>query len=432
MVIRHRSGSAVCQCLHNVSTNQGFIHAAGNEPLHLLTQDTFIRLHPLITLGTKGIINDIFQSWGLNTKFPVRPAAACIPIVEPFQKIMGLQLIVIGQGETTCGCRIEDCQHNTIGQLQLGFLAVEYLLKGVFVFRGAENGRSRRHEGVGWLWNEPPLGVPAEEGAASQDHPLFLCQPAQGVVCLLRCLITNRNCLFLLRKPAPVGKAAGIIGRDQLGVSVDGDDALGMLICGSFFFTCDHTENHFTRVICRIVICKCPEQAVIQPAGIDAVTEDIPPYQHLFIFRQPLGIDLHQTTAQQVRKDGFTFDVIQNCGQLRMRICRCFPIGELIHIKPELLFVLGDQIADLIAERMGAGGTRPSGGAFCGRDDDLRLAFIHDSGIDEFAIGIQGDLQFGPGDDMTHGRHSGLALPVLRGIIQVAVIGLHSLLQQSH
>ena len=46
---------------------------------------------------------------------------------------------------------------------------------------------------------------------------------------LLGCLIPHGGSLAILGKSAAIGEVSGIIGGDQLGIAIHGDDPLGML-----------------------------------------------------------------------------------------------------------------------------------------------------------------------------------------------------------
>lgn len=89
------------------------------------------------------------------------------------------------------------------------------------------------------------LRVPAEEGAPAEHHArtLLRCQPAQGVVRLLRGDVADRCGLRIAGEAPAIGEVAAVVGRDQLGVSVEGDDALRVLLSRNIIAAGDHAQG---------------------------------------------------------------------------------------------------------------------------------------------------------------------------------------------
>ena len=105
---------------------------------------------------------------------------------------------------------------------------------------------------------------------------------------LLRRLIADRGPLPVLRKTAPVGKAAAVIRGDQLGVAAaQGDDPLGMLAGGPGQVSADHAQRlRLLLRFCPVIADERAEQALIRPAGgvfLGIQADDTPPHQRLLV-----------------------------------------------------------------------------------------------------------------------------------------------------
>ena len=89
------------------------------------------------------------------------------------------------------------------------------------------------------------LRVPAEESTPAEHHARALLrrQPAQRVVRLLGGNIADRCGLRIVGKAPAIGEVAVVVGRDQLGVSVEGDDALWVLFGRNIIAASDHAQG---------------------------------------------------------------------------------------------------------------------------------------------------------------------------------------------
>lgn len=111
------------------------------------------------------------------------------------------------------------------------------------------------------------LRIPAQEGAPADEDALGRRQPVQRAVDLLRCLVTHSCSLRIVCEAAPIGKAAGVVGGDQLGVGAQVDDLLGVLAGGRGVFTGNHAKRGLPGFRGYIVVDEGLEEALILPAG---------------------------------------------------------------------------------------------------------------------------------------------------------------------
>ena len=196
------------------------------------------------------------------------PAAKCIPVVQALQKIRDRKLTVIGERKTS-GCGGVKGGHYGAGVLRdrllpapesfrqrLSIVGVFYLLGGV-----------PPQEGGLRFGDLNALRIPAQEGAPADEDALGRRQPVQRTVNLLRRLVAHGRGLRIVCEAAPIGKAAGVVGGDQLGVGVQVDDLLGVLAGGRGVFTGNHAKRGLLRSCGCIVVDEGLEKALILPAG---------------------------------------------------------------------------------------------------------------------------------------------------------------------
>ena len=242
------------QRLHDVRREFCLIDPAGHQPLHLLSQHAVIRHEPglviLNTLGAEGAFDDLIQR-RRQDQITVRLVIACppaerlVPVVQTLQEVRAQQLVIIGQGEAAGRCGVER-RDDDAGILlrQFAAAAVERFLQRRFVIRRLcfDGCRSERADCVADLYS---LRVPAEESTPAEHHArtLLRCQPAQGVVCLLRGNVADRCGLRIVGKAPAIGEVAAVVGGDQLGVSVEGDDALRVLFGRNIIAAGDHAQG---------------------------------------------------------------------------------------------------------------------------------------------------------------------------------------------
>ena len=225
------------QRLHDVCRESCPIHPAGHQPLHLLTQHAVIRHEPgfvvLDALGTERAFDDLIQRRRqdpITVRFVIScpPAERFVPVVQSLQEVRAQQFVIIGQGEAACRRGIER-RDDDAGVLlrQLAAITVKRFLQRLFVIRRLCLNRCGAKRG-GRVADLDSLRVPAEEGAPAEHHArtLLRCQPAQGVVRLLRGDVADRCGLRIAGEAPAIGEVTAVVGRDQLGVSVEGDDAL--------------------------------------------------------------------------------------------------------------------------------------------------------------------------------------------------------------
>ena len=252
------------QRLHDVRREFCLIDPAGHQTLHLLSQHAVIRHEPglviLNTLGAEGTFDDLIQR-RRQDQITVRlviscpPAERFVPVVQTLQEVRAQQFVIIGQGEAAGRCGVER-RDDDAGVLlrQLAAVAVERFLQRLFVIRrlclngcGAKRG--------GRVADLDSLRVPAEESTPAEHHARALLrrQPAQRVVRLLGGNIADRCGLRIVGKAPAIGEVAAVVGRDQLGVSVEGDDALRVLFGWNIIAAGDHAQGRIGfRALSRV------------------------------------------------------------------------------------------------------------------------------------------------------------------------------------
>ena len=242
------------QRLHDVCREFCLVHPAGHQPLHLLPQHAVIRHEPglvvLDALGTERAFDDLIQRRRqdpITVRFVIScpPAERFVPVVQTLQEVRAQQFVIIGQGEAAGRCGVER-RDDDAGVLlrQLAAAAVERFLQRCFVIRRLCFGgcRAERADCVADL---DSLRVPAEESTPAEHHARALLrrQPAQRVVRLLGGNIADRCGLRIVGKAPAIGEVAVVVGRDQLGVSVEGDDALWVLFGRNIIAARDHAQG---------------------------------------------------------------------------------------------------------------------------------------------------------------------------------------------
>ena len=196
------------------------------------------------------------------------PAAKCIPVVQALQKIRDRKLAVIGEGKTS-GCGGVKGGHYGAGvprdrllpapesfRQRLSIVGVFYLLGG-----------TPPQEGGLRFGDLNALRIPAQEGAPADEDALGRRQPVQRTVDLLRCLVTHSCSLRIVCEAAPIGKAAGVVGGDQLGIGIQVDDFFRMLAGRRGKHSGDHAKRGLLRSCGCIVVDEGLEEALILPAG---------------------------------------------------------------------------------------------------------------------------------------------------------------------
>ena len=196
------------------------------------------------------------------------PAAKCIPVVQALQKIRDRKLAVIGEGKAS-GCGGVKGGHHGAGVPRDRLLPAPESLRqrlsvvGVFYLLGG----APPQEGGLRFGDLDALRIPAQEGAPTDEDALGRRQPVQRAVDLLRRLIAHGHGLRIVCEAAPIGKAAGVIGGDQLGVGAQVDDLLGVLAGGRGVFAGNHAKRGLLRFRGCIVVDKGLKEALVLPAG---------------------------------------------------------------------------------------------------------------------------------------------------------------------
>ena len=191
--------------------------------------------------------------------------------MQPVQKIGGQQFVVVGDGQTACGGRVESGDHYARRRAQVLFPTGESLPQLLLILAGSGRplnvSSTFAAHGACHLGNLDALGTPANKGPPAKRDALVGHQPPQGVVGLLGCGIAYRRGLRRIVEPSPVCEAAGVIGGDQLGVSVDGDNPFWMLSGGSFHFAGNHAQcGRRVRPFRGGVVDKCFHKRLVCPA----------------------------------------------------------------------------------------------------------------------------------------------------------------------
>ena len=257
----------------------------------MLSQNITVRCQFFIPLHAKGAVHNVQQTHRLDAKFPRIPAAVSVPILHAPQKGPQAYLVVVGHRQTPGGGCVKAYQNGPVRVLQLMILseAQKCALQLLFILAGLSHRLSlcTAHPAHG-SGDRFSLRVPAQEGpcARALPHTLIRCQPAQRIVRLLRGYVAHGGRLSFIQKPPPVGKAAPIVGRDQLGISVYRDDPLGVLQGSRFSLSLDHAQDFLPRrQQAAIVRLKCCKQVPVFPARrllpVDA--QDTPAHQQLLV-----------------------------------------------------------------------------------------------------------------------------------------------------
>ena len=196
------------------------------------------------------------------------PAAKCIPVVQTLQKVRDRKLAVIGEGKTS-GCGGVKGGHHGAGVPRDRLLPAPESLRqclsivGVFYLPGG----APPQKGGLRLGDLNALRIPAQEGAPADEDALGRRQPVQRTVDLLRRLVAHGRGLRIVCEAAPIGKAAGVVGGDQLGVGAQVDDLLGVLAGWRGVFTGNHAKRGLPGFRGCIVVDEGLEEALILPAG---------------------------------------------------------------------------------------------------------------------------------------------------------------------
>ena len=252
------------------------------------------------------------------------PAAKCIPVVQALQKIRDRKLAVIGEGKTS-GCGGVKGGHYGAGvprdrllpapesfRQRLSIVGVFYLLGG-----------APPQEGGLRFGDLNALRIPAQEGAPADEDALGRRQPVQRAVDLLRCLVAHSCSLRIVCEAAPIGKAAGVVGGDQLGVGAQVDDLLGVLAGGRGVFTGNHAKRGLLRFRGCIVVDEGLEEALILPAGgrlIFPTCLYTPADDLLFLDRKAFFIQCDQAALGHIRCDCSLFHIAGDGGELGVAV----------------------------------------------------------------------------------------------------------------
>lgn len=230
----------------------------------MLPLNPVVRLKEIAPLRSKGAIHNLEKIWRLNAIFPGIPAAVIVPVLHPVQKGRQGNLIVIGQCQPPGGRRIKGRHNGSLCPFQLHVLskAQQGALQRLSIVGG--NGFGLCVVGAHGAHNLRKLfalRIPAQENAISRKlpDPLFRGQPPQRVMCLLGSRVADRSGLPVGIEASPVSKAAGIVGGDQLGIAVDGDDSLGMLGSHRKRFPLDQAQS---RISIRSLPAVKPDKSV--------------------------------------------------------------------------------------------------------------------------------------------------------------------------
>ena len=252
------------------------------------------------------------------------PAAKCIPVVQALQKIRDRKLAVIGEGKTS-GCGGVKGGHYGAGvprdrllpapesfRQRLSIVGVFYLLGG-----------APPQEGGLRFGDLNALRIPAQEGAPADEDALGRRQPVQRTVDLLRRLVAHSCSLRIVCEAAPIGKAAGVVGGDQLGVGAQVDDLLGVLAGGRGELPGDHAKRGLLGFRGCIVVDKGLEETLILPAGgrlIFPTSLYTPADDLLFLDRKALFIQCDQAALSHIRCDCPLFHIAGDGGELGVAV----------------------------------------------------------------------------------------------------------------
>ena len=218
---------------------------------------------------------------------------------------------------------------------------------------------------------------------------------------LLGCLIPYGGSLTLLRETAAIGKVAGIVGRDQLGVAIHGNDPLGVLLGRDGLLPGDHAENGNPLPHAALLIPggKGPEQGLVLPALsalFHAKAIDLPADQRFVVH-------LLDAAGGKVGQQRPSLHISEDRPQHGMGVLGSLPFPQLVHVERKLLFVLAGEIPHLLAEGVGSGCAGPSGGILRHRENDLGFLLVHHPGLAEMSPAVQRDLDIRTGNDVADG-----------------------------
>ena len=218
---------------------------------------------------------------------------------------------------------------------------------------------------------------------------------------LLGCLIPYGGSLTLLREAAAIGKVAGIVGRDQLGVAIHGNDPLGVLLGRDGLLPGDHAEDGRPLPHAALLIpgSESLEKSSILPAlsaCFQAKPVDPPADQVLVVY-------LSDPADSKIPQQSPPLHVTQNGPEHRVGVFGSCPFPQLIHIESKLLLICTREIAHLLAEGMGSRSTGPSGRIFRHGNDNLWLLPVYRARLAKVPFPVQRDLDIRTGNDVADG-----------------------------
>ena len=361
-----------------------------------------------------------------------------VPLVQTLQEIRSHQLIVVGQRQPAGGRRVKYRNHNPVLFLQLAAVSAQRFFQILPVVARFDPHHRLLSERPGGRTDLLSLRIPAEKGPAAEYdlRPLLRHQPPQRAVGFLRRTVADGRRLPVLRKTSSVGISAGIIGGDQLGVSIDRDNPFRVLFCQSSLFPRNHTEAFLSLLLLFFIPAgEGVKQRRIFPAGVFRPFLqpcNTPAHQQFFVRRQTLFVTGDQPVPRQIRKDRPVFYIGKNRRQQRVTVLRRRPFLQLLHIHPVLHRILTGQIPQLVAQRMSAWRTRPACRGFRDRDDNFFFLLVHRPGIHKLPCRIYRDFQLRPGEQMRYRNQRLVPFPELSRQSSMAVKGFHCFLKKSH
>ena len=166
-------------------------------------------------------------------------------------------------------------------------------------------------------------------------------------------LITHGHCLGIIGKPPPIGEAAGVVGRNQLGIGAEIDELLGMLRGRNCILPGCHAKYRGCLLGRGVVINKGMKQAAILPAGgafIVLAGIHSPAHHLLFLDGKTVFIQGNQTKSRQVRQNCAFFHIAGNGVKLWVGVGGVLPVVQLGQICLVFLGILRGEKPDLVTQ----------------------------------------------------------------------------------